>query len=375
MLCRCFAFCEVAFFALVTLKSGAADLYTRIPTGRQISEANDINEQGEIVGGAYYFNGHDNIVTLGLATTNSSYVGLFGLNNLGLAVGASTVGTNHPGPKRAFSFNSKTGAIHDLGSLFGPTGESGASAVNDEGVIVGGSATTNSTRAVRFETDGRVTDLGTLGGSWSEAADINENGDIVGTSLNFQGAMRAFWIPTNGGMIDLGTLRGSNSWAARINNKGEIVGSSQTADGSTRAFLYKNGTMIDLGTLGGVSGAFGINDEGTIVGWTWGTTREPWTAFIKYPELPMRDLAGMATVDPGDDLFRAKAINNRGEIAASIFHPNYRTGFAHTSLLRPGLCPDNCSMGNWNCAQPRHRDNEFVWKSRRISATGSPSSH
>src|SRR4026209_375040 len=130
MPCRCFAFC-----ALVTLNSAGADLYTRIPTGRDVSEANDINEQGEIVGGRYYFNGSDNILTLGLASTSASYVGLYGLNNLGLAVGASTVGTNHPGPARAFSFNSKTAAIRDLGSLFGPTGESRAYAVNDAGVI------------------------------------------------------------------------------------------------------------------------------------------------------------------------------------------------------------------------------------------------
>ena len=38
-----------------------------------------------------------------------------------------------------------------------------------------------------------------------------------------------------------------------INDSGQVVGYSTNADGHERAFLYSNGTMIDLGTLGGLS--------------------------------------------------------------------------------------------------------------------------
>jgi probable HAF family extracellular repeat protein len=318
-------------------------------TGGNAWQPWDINEKGEIVGAlstAYYFDGTTTVWTTGLATTNLSYSGLFGINNVGLAVGASTVGTNFPGLSRAFAFNLKTKAVRNLGTLL-PSGESAARAVNDAGLIVGSSATTNGTRAVRFEPDGRITDLGTLGGNWSAASDINERGDIVGSSYNSQESTRAFLLPAGGTMIDLGTLGGSNSWASRINNRGEIVGTSETGNDGAHAFLYADGKMLDLGTLGGpLSAAFGINDEGVVVGWAQKTYTD-WTAFVKYPGGAMRDLGSMVSV-PGDDwLVSARAINNRGEIAATIFHPTYRTGVEFTSLLKPGSMSGAVRNGHW----------------------------
>ena len=52
-------------------------------------------------------------------------------------------------------------------------------------------------------------------------------------------------------MTDLGTLGGTYSWAFDINDRGQVVGYSGTAAGDQHAFLYGDGAMTDLGTLGG----------------------------------------------------------------------------------------------------------------------------
>lgn len=171
--------------------------------------------------------------------------------------------------------------IVDLGTLGGS--ESGASALNGKGEVVGWSKTAGdgSTRAFVYR-NGVMTDLGTLGGVDSHASAINDLGDIVGysTSANGQGT-RAF-VYRAGSMIDLGTLGGASSQALDINNLGQIVGWSKTAtpdrncfaaqsdasyDCSQRAFLYADGTMTELGTLGGpYSVAHSINNHGEIAG-------------------------------------------------------------------------------------------------------------
>ena len=37
-----------------------------------------------------------------------------------------------------------------------------------------------------------------------------------------------------------------------LNNSGQVAGTSETADEQKHAFLWEDGSMVDLGTLGGV---------------------------------------------------------------------------------------------------------------------------
>lgn len=54
-----------------------------------------------------------------------------------------------------------------------------------------------------------------------------------------------------------------------LNDLGQVVGASDTADGNQHAFLWENGVMHDLGTLGGTaSRAFQINNRSQIIGWS-----------------------------------------------------------------------------------------------------------
>jgi probable HAF family extracellular repeat protein len=109
-------------------------------------------------------------------------------------------------------------------------------------------------------------DLGTLpGGVESCAYGINDSGQIVGYSKTADGHTHAF-LYSNGVMTDLGTLGGTDSIAWDINNSGQIVGYSNTVGGQDHAFSYINGKMTDLGTLSGWSYAYGIIDNGQTVG-------------------------------------------------------------------------------------------------------------
>jgi probable HAF family extracellular repeat protein len=76
----------------------------------------------------------------------------------------------------------------------------------------------------------------------------------------------------HGVMTDLGTLGGTFSDTAGVNNRHQIVGTSTLASGQQHAYLFSKATMTDLNELiPADSGwilvaATGINDAGEIVG-------------------------------------------------------------------------------------------------------------
>src|SRR5213080_4303909 len=107
-------------------------------------------------------------------------------------------------------------------------------------------------------------DLGTLpADTMSGASAVNEAGQVVGWSQgSYPDPIHAF-LWENGTMTDLGTLGGSTARAYDINDKGQVVGVSSTSSGLNHAFLWEDGTMTDLGTLGGPdSYAYGLDNRG-----------------------------------------------------------------------------------------------------------------
>jgi probable HAF family extracellular repeat protein len=156
--------------------------------------------------------------------------------------------------------------VTDLGTLGGTFAF--AFAVNNRGQVTGISTTTGDAYEHTFLwQDGVMTDIGTLGGIATQANSINDRGQIAGIStLPGDQTVHAF-VWQDGVMRDLGTLGGPDSEAWWINNAGLVAGDSLTAAGDDHAFLWDNGHMTDLGTLGGTSSvAFGFNDRGQLTG-------------------------------------------------------------------------------------------------------------
>ena len=114
--------------------------------------------------------------------------------------------------------------------------------------------------------NGTFTDLGTLGGRLTTVLDLNDRGDVVGSSKTAGGRTHAF-VWRHGVMRDLGTLparRAVSYEASAINETGQVIGSNNRHS----AFIWQDGTMTPLGSLGGTqSYAAALNDRGQIVGW------------------------------------------------------------------------------------------------------------
>lgn len=90
-----------------------------------------------------------------------------------------------------------------------------------------------------------LTQLGTLGGSFSGGHGMNTAGDSVGYSQNGGGVTSAF-LYSGGVMTDLGTLGGAYSLAYAVNASDQVVGYSQNGSGLYHAFSYSGGVAAFL---------------------------------------------------------------------------------------------------------------------------------
>jgi probable HAF family extracellular repeat protein len=208
----------------------------------------------------------------------------------------------------------------DLGVLPGGASSWGY-AINNAGQAVGyGDTSTGTLRAVLWER-GKAIELGALPGAESCMANgINASGAVVGLCSGSFGTHAVLW--TGGKTIDLGVLDegGDYSFAAAVNDSGRVVGSALQTSGILAAVVWENGTARRLAELPDQVGGFaiGINNAGQIVGQIFGKTDGlSWGHAVIWENGTVTDLGAL-----GGTSAWANAINSRGQIAAIRLTPS-----------------------------------------------------
>ncbi len=285
-----------------------------------------LNNHGEVVGWSYTANHGPAQAFLyrkgrltDLGTLGGPISEAMSINDRGDIVGISSVA---PGSTRVDAFLDHRGHFIDLGPQSQPFVMAGDVSINAGGTISGLSGPGFDAWILRR---GAFIDVGSLAGWGSIARDINNKGQVVGASTTTVHAAASPSSPPvvtfhaffddQWAMNDLGTLGGTNSQANSINDRGAIVGYSDTADGAVHAFLDRWGRMTDLGTLGGRnSNAEAINNEGDVVG----TAQTGASVSHGYIDRHGRmiDLNSLIPAGSGVVITDAQAINDRGQIAA-----------------------------------------------------------
>jgi probable HAF family extracellular repeat protein len=313
-----------------------------------------INEKGTVVGGAdtsvidpvcgcfdfHAYKWHDGVLTdLGTLPGGDNFSFAIEINSHGLIAGISNNGLIDPlsGVPAFVATAWKGGHIFDLGTFGGsfslPDG------INNRGQLVGGAQNTipdpfnfgdlmgvpNGTqwRASLWE-NGAIRDLGTLGeGQEAFAASVNESGQVAGISFTNSTPNPTTGFPTiepflweDGKMLSLGSLGGTSAVVNKINNRGQVAGWSNLAgDSDNHPFLWDKGKMTDLGTLGGTfSGANWLNDAGEVIGGSGTANDQAFHGFL-WKDGVMTDLGSVA----GDGCSNAFSINSKGQVVGQSF--------------------------------------------------------
>jgi probable HAF family extracellular repeat protein len=301
------ALLAVSWAIVITTARGAGLPYTGIDLGTfggSFGVARAITNSGVVVGDAslagpyrHAFRWEHGVKT-DLGTLGGSFSTATGINERGQVVGGSTV--EEYMSQHACLWDS--GRIIDLNPEGAPT--STATAINGSGVIAGYYQTPDYRTHACIWRHGAMLDLGLLSNSYSVALAINDAGRVAGYYQPELGTTCAF-VWDNGSVTDVGgcaqnsyaVANGINNrdlvvatqgngmlpflwnrgaitplsiWPNGINNAGMVAGAYLVGNNRYNAALWRDGTVIDLGTALGFGGsAAAVNERSEAVGFAW----------------------------------------------------------------------------------------------------------
>jgi probable HAF family extracellular repeat protein len=311
------------------------------------------------------------IIDLGTLGGNESFSN--DVNDLGQVVGMAANAVVDPfsfiGATQGRAFLWENGAMRDLKTLGGP--DAFALYINHRGQVAGISytdSTANQNTGVPtihpfLWENGRMSDLGSLGGLGApgdftvgfsvEVNSLNARGEVVGTSP-LAGDQTYHAVLWNGSLLDLGTLGGNNSRGWWVSDSGLVVGNADVSPQSTyhHAFLWKDGVMTDLRTLGSCfnSTAFAVNSSGQAVGDTGdcpGGNGGP--SFFSEHGQPMVDINTLVVPSSDIEIVDALYITDAGVVAATGILPN---GDEHAVLLVPASAEEIAAADVLDASRP-----------------------
>jgi len=278
------------------------------------------------------------IPTLG-GTQNFAYA----INDRGDVVGSSWLA----GDSSSGAFLYASGILKSLSPLnsgafqtVGPTG------INNLGQIASGVISNGLYTAALYDSrTNQIATLGSLGGFCcggfsSVAVAVNGDGAAVGYSY-LDSVNRHAFLYRGGSIADLGSL-GGWSVAYDINENSEVVGAaSDQVNGFAHAFVYRDGVMTEIDPFGGLNNegyANGINDNGKVVGSALVLNGDAFNGFI-YSNGMISNIGTLA----GGINSEALSINNRDQVVGIADKP-YRT-----------FCVDNETGRKFRCIQYAQR--------------------